>query len=127
MAVFNFQLVLSGDLAAAQSELRAALEAEGFAIKEEHHGEWKASHGSIAKTMFLGAFASSQSQREVLIITFTPAQAGVQVDLHRPYIQAGAGGDDGIEEMRLYEAYKTSLANIASRLQTAGALVSASL
>jgi hypothetical protein len=127
MPVFNFQLVVSGDLASVQSTLRSALEAEDFTIKEEHHGEWKASHGNIAATMFLGAFASSASQHEVLIVKFTPEGGNVQVDLHRPIFQAGGGDDDGIEEMRLYEAYQTALKGLRDRLQSSGVLVSANV
>ncbi|MEN2741244.1 hypothetical protein ABCS02_25955 [Microbacterium sp. X-17] len=127
MPVFNFQLVVAGDLPSVQSTLRSALEAEDFTIKEEHKGEWKASHGSIAKTMFLGAFAGSKSQHEVLIVKFTPEGGDVRVDLHRPLVQAGGGDDDGIEEMRLYDAYKTSLTGLRDRVQATGSLVSANV
>jgi hypothetical protein len=127
MPILNFQLIVSGDLASAQSAVRAGLEAEDFAIKEEANGEWKATHGSIAKTMFLGVLNHQQDQREVLIVKFAEKDGAVEVDLHRPIFQAGGGDDDGIEQYRLYEAYKTSLAGVRDRLQAQGVLVSANV
>jgi len=125
-STFNVQFVLSGDVAAAQSALRSALEAEGFSIKEEHDGAWKAVHGSLAATMFLGVFANKDAQREVFIVKFADQGGTVQVDLHRPLIQAGAGDEDGIEAVRLYDAYQTVEASLRDRLKAAGALVSSS-
>ncbi len=127
MSSFNVQYVLSGDHEAARAAFRTVLEQEDFAIKEEHHGEWKATHGSVAKTMFLGVFAGDKSQHEVFTISFADADGNLAVQLHRALLQFGAGADDGLEMIRLTEAYQHTEAALRDRLAATGLLVSASV
>lgn len=126
MAILNFQFVVTGDLASAQAAVRAALEGADFTIQEERD-HWKATHGSIAKTIFLGLLASKQSTREVLDVKFTDLGGTVRVDLHRPIFQAGGGDDDGMEQLKLYNAYKDAVGQVESDLQGRGILVSAAV
>lgn len=123
MAILNFQLVVSGDLASAQDATRAALEAADFTVTDKGD-HWKAAHGSIAKTMFQGFITSEDSLREVLDVKFVDLGGTVQVDLHRPVFQAGGGNDDGLVQVRLYDAYKDAVGRVASELQQKGLLVS---
>ncbi len=127
MSTFNVQFVLAGDHDAARAALRAALEAEGFTVKEEHHGEWKAIHGSAAKTIFLGVFANNSDTREVFAVKFAEDGGNLVAQLHRGLLQIGAGADDGMEMIRLNEAYEQSEVALANRLSAAGVLVKANL
>jgi hypothetical protein len=127
MHVFNFQLVVSGDLDSVQQSVRSGLEAEGFAIEPGSDGGFTATHGSIAKTMFLGVRTQPQDQREVLDVSFADEGGTVRVDLHRPIFQAGGSDDNGIEQVRLYDAYKTTIEGLRDRLQAEGVLVGASI
>jgi len=126
MAILNFQLVVTGDLAAAQDATRAALESADFTVTPEHD-HWKATHGSIAKTMFLGLLTDKADTREVLDVKFFDLGGTVQVDLHRPIFQAGGGNDDGLEQVKLYNAYKEAVGEVAADLQRRGILVSSQI
>ena len=97
MAILNFHLVVSGDLAAAQQATRTALDAAGFTVTEQRD-HWKATHGSVAKTMFLGLRAHDADVREVLDVSFADLGGTVRVDLHRPIFQPAGGSDDGLEQ-----------------------------
>jgi hypothetical protein len=122
MPLFNFHLVVSGDLASAQTTMRAVLEDAGFTI-EDKGGHWKASHGSLAKTVFLGLLASAASTHEVFDVKFEDQGGTVKVDLHRPMVQISGSGDDGLEAMRLYQAYDDLIAQFRADLQKRGVLV----
>ncbi|MDF2665742.1 MAG: hypothetical protein K0R81_1592 [Microbacterium sp.] len=126
MAILNFQLVVSGDLAAAQDATRSALEAADFSVTDKGD-HWKAAHGSIARTMFQGFITNEDSLREVLDVTFTDLGGTVQVDLHRPIFQAGGGSDDGLVQLRLHDAYKEKVGEVAADLQGRGILVSSKI
>ena len=126
MAILNFTLVVTGDLASAQDAMRAALEAADFTVTPERD-HWKATHGSIAKTMFLGLLTNKADTREVLDVTFADLGGTVQVDLHRPIFQAGGGNDDGLEQVKLHNAYKDAVAQVEAELQRRGVLVSAKI
>lgn len=126
MAILNFQLVVSGDFASAQDATRAALESAGFTVTDKGD-HWKAAHGSIARTMFQGFITSEDSLREVLDVKFTDLGGTVQVDLHRPIFQAGGGNDDGLVQVRLYDAYKDAVGRVAEDLQQKGLLVSSKI
>jgi hypothetical protein len=125
--MFTIEYLLSGDRQAAESAVQAALEAEGFEIKHEPNGEWKASHGSIAKTMFLGAFTGSKNQRLVFTVTFAEKDGNQQVTLHRSIFQAGVGDQDGIEMLRLTELYEKTELSIKDRLTATGMLAGANI
>lgn|GEM_PF-1081912 len=127
MSSFNVQYVLSGDHESAKQAFRTALEQEGFTVKEERHDQWRATHGSIAKTAFLGVFAGDKSQREVFTVSFGEEGGALVVQLHRTLFQFSAGAQDGLELIRLTEAYEHSEAALRDRLAAAGLLVSASL
>ncbi|WP_136586305.1 hypothetical protein [Microbacterium hydrothermale] len=124
MAILNFHLVVSGDLAAAQQAVRTALEAAGFTVTEQGD-HWKATHGSIAKTMFLGLRAHDADVREVLDVRFADLGGTVRVDLHRPIFQPGGGSDDGLEQVKLHDAYQRAVGEVQADLQRQGVLVSA--
>ncbi|MDQ1123863.1 hypothetical protein [Microbacterium trichothecenolyticum] len=124
MALFTFQFVVRGDLAAAQDAARSALEAAGFAI-EQKHDHWRATHGSIAKTVLLGLRAHNDDVREVLDVRFTDLGGTVQVDLHRPILQPGGGSDDGFEQIKLHNVYKDAIARVEADLRQRGVLISA--
>ncbi|KTS13755.1 hypothetical protein [Microbacterium testaceum] len=126
MAILNFQLVVSGDLAAAQDATRSALEAADFTVTDKGD-HWKAAHGSIARTMFQGFITSEDSLREVLDVKFTDLGGTVQVDLHRPIFQPGSGNDDGLVQVRLYNAYKEAVGKVAADLEGRGILVSSKI
>jgi len=126
MAILNFQLVVAGDLASAQTATRAALEAADFTVTDKGD-HWKAAHGSIAKTMFQGFITDADSLREVLDVKFVDLGGTVQVDLHRPIFQPGAGDNDGLVQMRLYDAYKAAVGKVAAELQQRGILVSSKI
>lgn len=124
MAILNFHLVVSGDLAAAQQATRTALEAAGFTVtKGRDH--WKATHGSVATTMFLGLRANDADVREVLDVRFTDLDGTVRVDLHRPIFQPAGGSDDGLEQRKLHTAYQDVVSRVQADLQRQGVLVSA--
>jgi hypothetical protein len=122
MPIFNFEFVVSGDLATAQSEVKSALEAADFTIQQERD-HWKATHGSIAQTMFLGLLASAKNTREVLDVKFVDLGGTVKVELHRPIFQPSGGSDDGLEQVKLYEAYNTAVGQVRAQLQSRGVLV----
>lgn len=126
MAILNFQLVVTGDLASAQDATRSALEAADFTVTDKGD-HWKAAHGSIARTMFQGFITSEDSLREVLDVTFRDLGGTVEVDLHRPIFQAGGGNDDGLVQVRLYDAYKDAVGKVAADLQRRGILVSSKI
>jgi hypothetical protein len=127
MHVFNFQFVVTGDLSAVQGSIRSGLEAEGFDVAATGDGGFRATHGSAAKTMFLGVRTPIDDQREVLDVSFAAEDGSVQVDLHRPVFQAGGSDDNAIEQVRLHAAYKTTMEGLRDRLQAEGTLVSASI
>ncbi len=124
MALFTFQFIVSGDLAAAQEATRGALEAAGFTV-EQKGDHWKAAHGNLVKTMFLGVRAPNDDLREVLDVTFTDLGGTVEVRLHRPIFQPAGGNDDGMEQLKLHNAYKAAIAEVEAGLQQRGVLGSA--
>ncbi|BAJ74378.1 alpha-glucosidase, family 31 of glycosyl hydrolase [Microbacterium testaceum StLB037] len=124
MALFNFSFVVSGDLSAAQEATRASLEAAGFTVEQERD-HWKATHGNLVKTMFLGVRAPNDDLREVLDVKFSDLGGTVEVDLHRPIFQPAGGSDDGMEQLKLHNAYKSAIAEVEAGLQQRGVLVSA--
>ncbi|WZH38050.1 MAG: hypothetical protein PIR02_05125 [Microbacterium enclense] len=124
MALFTFQFVVTGDLAPAQEATRGALEEAGFTVTQERD-HWKATHGSITKTMFLGLRGPNDDLREVLDVKFSDLGGTVQVDLHRPIFQPAGGNDDGLEQVKLHNAYKDAIAQVEAGLQRRGVLVSA--
>ncbi len=58
---------------------------------------------------------------------FAEEGGNLVAQLHRGLLQIGSGGDDGIELVRLGEAYQQSELALRDRLAAAGVLVSASL